>query len=61
MASVELDPSPATLMLFCDEDSATVFATGKVGILFDMLKNIDGHEVINVTFQILLKQNRVLY
>jgi len=29
VASVELDPSPATLMLFYDEDSATVFATGK--------------------------------
>ena len=30
IANVELDPSPATLMLFYDEDSATVFATGKV-------------------------------
>ena len=52
MASVELDPSPATLMLFYDEDSATVFATGKVGILFDTLKNIYGHDVINISFQI---------
>ena len=30
MANVELDPSPATLMLFYDEDSSTIFATGKV-------------------------------
>ena len=30
LATVELNPSPATLMLFYDEDSATVFATGKV-------------------------------
>ncbi len=30
IATVEHDAAPATLMLFYDEDSATLFATGKV-------------------------------
>ena len=32
VASMELEPSPATLMLFYDEGSSTVFATGKVDV-----------------------------